>query len=32
VGELEDFVPVLAEKELQEGTMKLLSVEGTPVY
>ncbi len=25
------FVPVLEEKELQEGKMKLLSVEGTPV-
>jgi 3-phenylpropionate/trans-cinnamate dioxygenase ferredoxin subunit len=29
--ELEDFVPVIDEKELQDGTMKLLSVEGTPV-
>ena len=25
------FFPVLEEKELQDGTMKLLSVEGTPV-
>ncbi len=25
------FVPVLDEKELQEGKMKLVSVEGTPV-
>ena len=29
--ELENFVPVLDEQELQDGTMKLLSVEGTPV-
>jgi 3-phenylpropionate/trans-cinnamate dioxygenase ferredoxin subunit len=29
--ELENFVPVLDEKELQDGTMELLSVEGTPV-
>jgi len=27
----EEFVPVLEEKELQEGTMKRASVEGTPV-
>jgi 3-phenylpropionate/trans-cinnamate dioxygenase ferredoxin subunit len=27
----EGFVPVLEEKELQEGKMKRLSVEGTPV-
>lgn len=26
------FVPVLGEKELGEGKMKLVSVEGTPVY
>jgi len=26
------FVPVLDENELQEGTMKLVSVEGSPVY
>ena len=26
-----NFVPVLEEKELQEGTMKLVSVEGTPL-
>lgn len=25
------FVPVLEEKELQEGKMKLISIEGTPV-
>jgi nitrite reductase/ring-hydroxylating ferredoxin subunit len=25
------FVPVLDENELQEGTMKLVSVEGSPV-
>jgi nitrite reductase/ring-hydroxylating ferredoxin subunit len=29
--ESENFVPVLEEKELQEGTMKLVRVEGTPV-
>lgn len=28
---VDGFVPVLEEKELQEGKMKLLSVEGTPV-
>ena len=27
----EEFMPVLDEKELQEGKMKRLSVEGTPV-
>jgi len=26
-----NFVPVLDEKELQEGSMKLVNVEGTPV-
>ena len=31
MGELADFFPVLEEKELQDGTMKLLSVEGTQV-
>jgi len=31
MNELENFVPVLDEKELQDGTMKLLSIEGTPV-
>ena len=31
MGELNDFVPVLEEKELREGTMKLVSVEGLPV-
>ena len=31
MNELESFLPVLEEKELKEGTMKLLSVEGTPV-
>ena len=29
--ETENFVPVLDDKELQDGKMKLLSVEGTPV-
>ena len=28
---MNDFVPVLEEKDLQEGTMKLVSVEGSPV-
>jgi 3-phenylpropionate/trans-cinnamate dioxygenase ferredoxin subunit len=28
---MSDFVPVLEEKELQEGAMKLVSVEGSPV-
>ena len=28
---MDNFVPVLEEKELQEGTMKLVSVEGHPV-
>jgi nitrite reductase/ring-hydroxylating ferredoxin subunit len=27
----EEFVPVLEEKELQEGKMKRISVEGTPI-
>jgi len=27
----DEFVPVLDEKELQEGKMKLVSVEGTPI-
>jgi nitrite reductase/ring-hydroxylating ferredoxin subunit len=31
VDSLEGFVPALDEKELQEGKMKLLSVEGTPI-
>jgi len=31
VENLDGFVPVLEEKELQEGKMKLVSVEGTPV-
>jgi nitrite reductase/ring-hydroxylating ferredoxin subunit len=26
-----EFVPVLEERELQEGTMKLVNVDGTPV-
>jgi nitrite reductase/ring-hydroxylating ferredoxin subunit len=29
--EMEDFFPALEEKELKEGTMKLVSVEGTPI-
>lgn len=29
--EMEDFFPALDEKELKEGTMKLVSVEGTPI-
>lgn len=29
--ETEDFFPALDEKELKEGTMKLVSVEGTPI-
>jgi 3-phenylpropionate/trans-cinnamate dioxygenase ferredoxin subunit len=28
---IDGFIPVLEEKELQEGTMKRLSIEGTPV-
>jgi 3-phenylpropionate/trans-cinnamate dioxygenase ferredoxin subunit len=28
---MDNFVPVLEEKELQEGAMKLVSVEGSPV-
>ena len=28
---MDDFVSVLEEKELQEGTMKLIRVEGSPV-
>ena len=31
VGNMDDFVPVLEEKELQEGTMKLIRIEGSPV-
>ncbi len=31
MGEMENFFPVLEEKELKEGTMKLVSVEGTPI-
>ncbi|MGA2681144.1 MAG: Rieske (2Fe-2S) protein [Candidatus Bathyarchaeia archaeon] len=29
--EMEDFFPALEEKELKEGTMKLVSVEDTPI-
>jgi len=28
---MDDFVPVLEEKDLQEGAMKLVSVDGSPV-
>ncbi len=28
---MDNFIPVLEEKELQEGTMKLVSVEGCPI-
>jgi len=28
---MENFFPALEEKELKEGTMKLVSVEGTPI-
>ncbi len=28
---MEDFFPALDERELKEGTMKLVSVEGTPI-
>ncbi len=28
---MEDFFPALDEKELKDGTMKLVSVEGTPI-
>lgn len=28
---IDGFVPVLAEKELRNGTMKVVSVEGTPI-
>ncbi len=28
---MDDFVPLLEEKELQEGTMKLIRVEGLPI-
>jgi len=28
---MDDFFPALEEKELKEGTMKLMSVEGTPI-
>jgi len=31
VGEMENFFPALEEKELKDGAMKLVSVEGTPV-
>jgi len=31
MAESENFVPILEEKELQEGTMKLIRVEGLPV-
>jgi 3-phenylpropionate/trans-cinnamate dioxygenase ferredoxin subunit len=31
MGELADFFPVLEEKDLKDGAMRLLSVEGTPV-
>ena len=31
MGEMENFFPALEEKELKEGTMKLVSVEGTPI-
>ena len=31
MAESDNFVPVLEEKELQEGTMKLIRVEGLPV-
>lgn len=31
MAELENFIPILEEKELQEGTMKLIRVEGLPV-
>ena len=31
VGNMDDFVPVLEAKELQEGTMKLIRIEGSPV-
>jgi 3-phenylpropionate/trans-cinnamate dioxygenase ferredoxin subunit len=29
--EMENFYPALDEKELKDGTMKLVSVEGTPI-
>jgi nitrite reductase/ring-hydroxylating ferredoxin subunit len=31
MAESNNFIPVLEEKELQEGTMKLIKVEGLPV-
>jgi 3-phenylpropionate/trans-cinnamate dioxygenase ferredoxin subunit len=31
MAESDNFIPVLEEKELQEGTMKLIRVEGLPV-
>jgi nitrite reductase/ring-hydroxylating ferredoxin subunit len=31
MGNMDSFAPVLGEKGLQEGTMKLVLVEGTPV-
>jgi len=31
MGETENFFPALDENELKEGTMKLVSVEGTPI-
>jgi nitrite reductase/ring-hydroxylating ferredoxin subunit len=31
MSEEDNFVPVLDEKKLQEGSMKLINVEGTPV-
>jgi len=31
MAESDNFIPVLEEKELQEGTMKLMKVEGLPV-
>jgi 3-phenylpropionate/trans-cinnamate dioxygenase ferredoxin subunit len=31
MAESDNFVPILKEKELQEGTMKLIRVEGYPV-
>ena len=31
MAESDNFVPVLEEKDLQEGTMKLVRVEGYPV-
>ncbi len=31
MGEMENFYPALEEKALKDGTMKLVSVEGTPI-